>query len=48
MSRNRLETTNAETTVEKIKYSFYHNNYVNYYINYDYTMQKLHPHGAIK
>ena len=44
----RLEVQNAKTTVKKIEYPFYHHNYVNYYINYDYTLQKLHPHGAIK
>lgn len=42
-----MEVQNAETTVKKIEYPFYHNNYINYYLNYDYTLQKLHPYGAI-
>lgn len=48
MSRDRLETTYAETIVKKIKRLFYNDYYVYHYINYDYSLQKLYPHGAIK
>ena len=43
-----MENTNAETTVEKTEYHFYNSNYVNHYINYDNSLQQLHPHGAVK
>ena len=48
MSRDRLETTYAETIVKKIKRLFYNDYYVNHYLNYDDSLQKLYPHGAIK
>ena len=48
MSRDRLRATNAETIVKKIKRLFYNDYYVNHYINYDYSLQKLYPHGAIE
>lgn len=48
MSRNKLEVENAEATVKKIEYPFYNGNYVNYYINYDNSLQQLRPHGAVK
>ena len=48
MSRDRLRATNAETIVKKIKRLFYNDYYVDHYINYDYSLQKLYPHGAIK
>ena len=48
MRRSRLETEHAETIVQKIKHHFYNDNYVDHYIHYDDSLQKLHPYGADK
>ena len=48
MSRSRLETEHAETIVQKIKHHFYNDNYVDHYIHYDDSQQKLHPYGTDK
>ena len=44
----KKEVKNAEATVKKIEYHFYNGDYVNYYINYDNSLQQLRPHGAVK